>query len=402
MSEIFNINQQTMIDNRELESMVKKIKFLQESQDALLSIQDKLDRLRYFQSKRLLTYDLDFILSTWLVRLRELVKIEVCSVFLVEGEGIDFTHKISKPEKLALIVQKEIEAQIGLGNFGRAIVNDIPLSVNAEVFGKGSSRSKFSVMIAPLNNVEKTIGSLVMIFEQDKDFIRQQTMSLLHILVKFFSVCLENAFLFTDLKSMYFSTIKAIANSIEARDPYTRGHSERVAGIAKVIAVELGWEGKRVELIDWGGVLHDVGKIGIPDSILNKPAKLNDEEFRYIRMHPLIGSQIIQDISFLDEVIPYVLDHHERFDGKGYSNGLAGKDISIEGRLLAVADTFDAITSDRPYRNGLSYEYAREEILKNRGKQFDPEVVDAFESAWSGGRIKTYGGEEGIDICQSW
>ena len=330
-------NKQTRIDQNELESMVKKLRFLEESNSALISIQNKLDRLSRFQSEKLLSYDVHYILETWLVRLSELVKIEVCSVFLVEEEGIEFIHKISKPEELSPVIQKEIEAQINLGNFGQAISNGIPLSVKAEVFGKESNR-RLSIMIAPLSNLKRIIGAVVIVFEQDKEFIRQRTLKLLHILVDFFSLSLENAYLFDDLKSAYFYTIKAITNSIEARDPYTRGHSERVAQFAKVIAEELDWGKNEIELIDWGGMLHDVGKIGVPDSILNKPGKLTDDEYRQIQAHPLIGAQIVEGISFLESARPYILEHHERFDGKGYSRGVAGKNISVQGRLLAVAD----------------------------------------------------------------
>ncbi len=379
-------NKQIKIDQNELESMVKKLRFLEESNRALISIQDKLDRLSHFQSKMLLSYDVHHILETWLVRLRELVKIEVCSVFLVEEGGIEFIHKISEPEKLSPVIQKEVEAQISLGNFGRAISKGIPLSVPAEVFGKESGRL-LSVMIAPLSNLKRTIGAVVIAFEENKDFIRQQTLRFLHILVDFFSLSLENAYLFNDLKSAYFDTIKAIANSIEARDPYTKGHSERVARFSKAIAEEFNWDKNEIELIDWGGVLHDVGKIGIRDSILNKPGKFTDDEYNEIKLHPLIGTQIVKDISFLEPVIPYVLEHHERFDGKGYPGGMAGKNISIKGRLLAVADAFDAMTSDRPYRKGLKPEDALKEILRNGGTQFDPEVVRAFERAWMSGKV---------------
>lgn len=379
-------NKQIRIDQNELESMARKLRFLEESNIALISIQDKLDRLSHFQSKMLLSYDVHHILETWLARLGELVKIEVCSVFLVEEGGIEFIHKISKPEKLSPVIQKEVEAQISLGNFGRAISKGIPLSVPAEVFGKESGRL-LSIMIAPLSNLKRTIGAVVIVFEEDKDFIRQQTLRLLHILVDFFSMSLENIYLLDDLKSAYFYTIKAIANSIEARDPYTRGHSERVARFSKVIAEEFNWDKKEIELIDWGGALHDVGKIGIHDSILNKPGKLTDDEYNEIKLHPLIGTQIVKDISFLEPVIPYVLEHHERFDGKGYPKGVAGENISIKGRLLAVADTFDAMTSHRPYRKALKPADALKEILRNQGTQFDPEVVRAFERAWISGKV---------------
>ncbi|MEA3428722.1 MAG: hypothetical protein U9Q84_05820, partial [Thermodesulfobacteriota bacterium] len=164
-------NKQIQIDQNEFESMANKLRFLEESNSALISIQDKLDRLSRFQSETLLSYDVHNILETWLVKLRELVKIEVCSVFLVEEGGIEFIHKISKPEKLSPVIQMEVEAQINQGNFGQAISSGIPLSTQAEVFGKESGRI-LSIMIAPLSNLKRTIGAVVIVFEEDKDFIR--------------------------------------------------------------------------------------------------------------------------------------------------------------------------------------------------------------------------------------
>jgi putative nucleotidyltransferase with HDIG domain len=228
----------------------------------------------------------------------------------------------------------------------------------------------------------------MIIFEEDEDFIRQQTLKLLYILSSFFSLSLENAYLFEDLKRSYFDTIRAVANSVEARDPYTRGHSGRVAEISKAVATELQWSKRDIELIDWGGVLHDLGKVGIDDAILNKPGKLTDEEFEIMKSHPLIGFQIIEDISFLKPVVPFILEHHERFDGRGYPRGLKGSGISKEGRILAVADAFDAMTTDRPYRKALAARTAMDELLRVAGTQLDPEMVTAFEKAWRSGKIK--------------
>ncbi len=373
---------QVRIGQDELESMTKRLRFLEESNSALISIQDKLERLSYFRPETISSYNVHHILETWLSRLGELVKTEVCSVFLVEDESLEFVHEISKPEGLSSLIQKEVETQISLGTFGQTINSGVPTCVPAEVLGKESGRL-LSIMIAPISNRERTLGAIVVVFEEDKKFIRQQTSRLLYILAKFLSMSLENAYLFNDLKSAYFDTIKAIANSIEARDPYTRGHSDRVARIAKTIAEELNWDKNEIELIDWGGMLHDVGKIGVYDAILHKRGKLTTEERGIMELHPLIGAQIIEGISFLKPIIPYVLEHHERFDGKGYPQSFSGNGISIKGRLLSVADAFDAMISDRPYRKALKPEEAFKEILSGAGSQFDPEIVRGFEKVWA-------------------
>ena len=374
------------ISPEELKLMVKKLRFLDKSNNALIGLQDKIERMCQLHYDMILSHDIRNILEIGLSKFHELIKTEVCSVYFVDEKKFEFVHKISIPATHSVIIQQEIEAQIKAGTFGWVINNGLPTCVPAEVIGKESNQH-LSVIIAPLSNKKRTIGVVIVVFEQDSDFIRQQTLKLLYIIASFLSLSLENAFLFTDLKQSYFDTIRAVANSVEARDPYTRGHSQRVGKIAKVIAGEFDWDQERKELIDWGAVLHDVGKIGIPDSILNKPSRLTNEEYSIIKNHPRIGAEIVKEISFLKPVMYYILEHHERFDGKGYPRGLDGKNISIEGRILAIADTYDAMTSNRPYRNGMEPEVAIKEILNNAGTQFDPQIVDAFHNSCREGRM---------------
>lgn len=378
--------EQIQDDSDEFKSVVEKLHFLEESNNALVVIQDKLERLSSFHSEMMSSYDIHQILEKGLAKFQELVKTKVCSVFLVDEQGFEFVHKVSLPEELSSTVQKEVDAQIRSGIFGGIVNSSNPACIPTEVF-KSESNQSLSIIIAPLSHKERTIGVVVIIFEEDQDFIRQQTLKLLYILAGFFSLTLQNAYLFNDLKRSYFDTLRAIANSIEARDPYTKGHSHRVGQIASAIAKELNWSGDEMEFIDWGGMLHDVGKIGIHDAILNKPGKLDNEEYEAIKLHPSIGAQVVKDISFLEPVMPYILEHHERFDGKGYPQGLAGENISIKGRLLAVADAFDAMTSDRPYRKAFKPEIALREILEKASSQFDPKIVEAFERAWLSGDI---------------
>jgi putative nucleotidyltransferase with HDIG domain len=306
----------------------------------------------------------------------------------VDEQGFEFIHKVSIPEELSSTVQREIDAQIKSGTFGSIISSGNPACVPTEFF-IGEGNQSLRIIIAPLSHKERTIGVVVIIFEEDQDFIRQQTLKLLYILAGFFSLAIQNAYLFNDLKRSYFDTIRAIVNSVEARDPYTKGHSHRVGRIARAVANELDWSDDEIELIDWGGMLHDVGKIGVNDAILNKPGKLDKNEYEAIKLHPLIGAQIVKGISFLEPVVPYILEHHERFNGKGYPQGLVGENISIKGRVLAVADVFDAVTTDRPYQKALDPEVAFKEIIaKNALSQFDPKIVDAFKRAWLSGKIE--------------
>lgn len=176
----------------------------------------------------------------------------------------------------------------------------------------------------------------------------------------------------------YRETIAAATASIDARDAYTAGHSKRVADIACKVGRKLGLEDSQLECLELAALLHDIGKIGIPDYILNKRGKFNEIEFQKIREHPTIGCSILEKIKFLSPMLPAILYHHERPDGKGYPEGLKADEIPIGASVLAIADTYDAMTSDRPYRSALSHESAVEELKKLKGMQFKKEVVDAF------------------------
>jgi response regulator RpfG family c-di-GMP phosphodiesterase len=198
---------------------------------------------------------------------------------------------------------------------------------------------------------------------------------------------IENSTLYEELRDSYMETLTALANAVEARDIYTRGHTERVWYMAELIARQMGWSEDKLWEVRMGGILHDIGKIGVPDAILNKPEALTQEEFEIMKQHPACGAKILEGISFLKPALPYVLYHHERFDGTGYPYGLVGEAIPIQGRLMAVVDTFDAITSDRPYRKSKGFGLAISEIKDCSGTQFDPKVADIFVGAWEQGKI---------------
>ncbi len=183
-----------------------------------------------------------------------------------------------------------------------------------------------------------------------------------------------------DLRLAYVQTIGVLAEAIDAKDPYTRGHSDRVGVYASRIAREMGLQRKPIERIYIAGLLHDVGKIGVPDAIIAKPGRLTESETRQIREHVTTGARILGSVVFLADVVPCVLHHHEWFDGsaRGYPEQLAGAAIPLPSRVIAVADTVEAMTSDRPYRKALPLETVLREIHRFRGSQFDPVVAEAF------------------------
>jgi len=179
-----------------------------------------------------------------------------------------------------------------------------------------------------------------------------------------------------------YATVRALAEAVDAKDHYTRGHSLRVASYATELARELGHDEQFCNLVFMTGTLHDVGKIGVPDAVLQKPSRLDDDERLLMESHPVLGEKIVSQVPQLTDTLPGVRHHHERWDGKGYPDGLRSDGIPVIARILAVADTFDAMTSDRPYRKGLAEEAAVEEIDRGAGTQFDPEIAKVFVAAW--------------------
>ena len=182
-----------------------------------------------------------------------------------------------------------------------------------------------------------------------------------------------------ELRDSYFATVRALTNAVEARDVYTGKHAERVAAYALAIGKELGqaWEGKPE--IEFGFLLHDIGKVAIPDSILHKPEPLTPQERSLIEQHPVTGWEIVKQVDFLGAASDVVRHHHERWDGDGYPDGLKGEDIPFTARVFAVADTLDALTTDRPYRPASRFAEARALIEEAKGTQFDPQVVEALD-----------------------
>jgi putative nucleotidyltransferase with HDIG domain len=184
--------------------------------------------------------------------------------------------------------------------------------------------------------------------------------------------------LYTKMRKMYLETIRALAAAIDAKDPYTKGHSERVAKIAVVLATELNLPDRDIEDIEYTALLHDIGKIGIADRILGKSSKLSNEEFKKIKEHPIVGAKIIEPVDFLKNSYKTIYHHHEKYNGSGYPDGLKEKDIPLCARIIAVADAYDAMGSDRPYRKKLSKEKILKEFTEQSGKQFDPQIVNAL------------------------
>ena len=259
---------------------------------------------------------------------------------------------------------------------------ELVLSRTAAGLGPAELRLLFpedtgSILLMPLALKGEGLG-LLMLGGQESDTFRREKREICRTLLAQAGTYLENVRLIENINNMYVSSIYALATALDERDPYTRNHSDKVTQYAMTITYELGLPMDEQKEIKTAGMLHDIGKIGIPDSILLKPGKLTEEEFAIIRSHPVRGARIIRNIEPLRGIIPIVEHHHERWDGRGYCSGLAGTDIPLGARVLAVADSYDAMTSDRTYRSRMPHEQALAELKRCAGAQFDAELVEVF------------------------
>ena len=189
---------------------------------------------------------------------------------------------------------------------------------------------------------------------------------------------LRNLSLVERLKRTSFETVRALVSAIDKKDRYTCGHSERVGILARMTGREMGLAPEDIQELEWAGLLHDIGKIGIPESILNKPGKLTNDEYAVIKKHPQMSYDVLEPIEALAGVMRTVIEHHENFDGTGYPKGLRGEAISLSGRIMHVVDVFDALTSDRAYRGAYDIEKALAILRQDAGTKFDATVVDSF------------------------
>ena len=225
------------------------------------------------------------------------------------------------------------------------------------------------------------LGWLVAINHEDNAAFSSTEASLLRSVSTILGIHFANRERFEEQANLVADIVRALTTSIDAKDPYTRGHSDRVAQIAVVLARTLGVEDEVMRTLYIGGLLHDVGKIGVDDTVLRKEGKLTEEEYAQIKLHPELGRQILADLKPLQEVLPIVLHHHERWDGNGYPDGIAGEEIELTARITAVADAYDAMTSDRPYRRGMPQEQVEQVLRDGAGSQWDADVVDAYFTA---------------------
>ena len=247
-----------------------------------------------------------------------------------------------------------------------------------------------SVIATPLKIRENTFGTVTgVMVKEDASPFSEKDLYYLDFMARRAAFVIENVALYENIYENLFATLYAFVEAIEARDPYTKQHSSRVAEVARTIGQELGCSGEELDRLGFSGQLHDIGKIGIRDSILLKPGPLTKDEFEVIKKHPVIGANIIGHMGLMAEEQKIIRHHHERWDGSGYPDALKGEAIPFLSRILAVADVYDAMASDRAYRKKVADEIIIETIKKNAGTQFDQAIVDGFLRAYAKGAFAT-------------
>ncbi|MBC7230731.1 MAG: GAF domain-containing protein [Actinobacteria bacterium] len=336
--------------------------------------------------------DLETVLQQIVQMSVGLMDAKISSIMLLDEESEELV--IAAAQGLSESYIRKGPIKVGESIAGRVILEGRPIAVydirqdpRHAYAEQARMEGLCSLLSVPLNLKDRVIGVLNIYTDEPHAFTPHE-INLFTSLASQAAIAIENARLFESLEEIYIEVITAMASAIDARDAYTHGHSQRVTEYAVAIAEEMGLSPAEVDIIRNASILHDVGKIGIKEEILKKPGRLSEEERREMEYHPFIGTKILHSVRLLEPVMPLVYHHHERYDGTGYPDGLRGEEIPLGARIISVADAFESMTSDRPYRKAMPVEEAMAELRYNAGRQFDPRVVEVFSRLAEEGKIE--------------
>ena len=339
----------------------------------------------------------DNIINTFLTGLEELLSSDVISVKIFDKEkpskAVSYYSILKVPQERG----KEI-IDFPWEQFSKDLSSSTPLLLDRQekipesLYPESTQELEFCYLIPVFLN--GYLVSIISLGYSQKHSSMEKDLTKAQQLTDQMAIALANSSLVQDLDNLHWATVRALAKTVDAKSSWTAGHSERVCALAIDTALNLNLDHKAINNLRQGALLHDIGKVGIPNAILDKPDKLTDQEFDLIKNHPRLGEQILEPIKEYSHALPIVLQHHENYDGSGYPDGVAGKDIAYLARILAVADVFDAMTSDRPYRAGWPYEQVIRFISDKSGSKFDPDIAQVFIQTVEN---KSYGQLENIE-----
>lgn len=328
--------------------------------------------------------DLNRVLEVALDRAEKLCRAETSSIWQLDEQSGELFFRVVRGKVAGDIRDRRVKLGEGIvGTVAQSGEGEIVNDVRDDSRWRGDLSSTFqtrAILAVPLRARGRRVGVLQMLNPIGKDDFDQDDLERMRLFAAPLGPAIDNARLYTALKSLYLDTVTALAEAVEKRDPYTGGHVRRVVLYSVLLGFEMGLPQQDLDRLRIASTLHDVGKIAVPDQVLRKPAPLDDEEYRIMKRHTVDGAEILSRIPELRDVLPGVRSHHERLDGRGYPDGLREDEIPLSARIIAVADTYDAMTSSRPYREALKHEVAVKEIREGAGSQFCPHVVAAFES----------------------
>ena len=342
--------------------------------------------------------DIEQVLQLAMDRAERLCRAETSSIWEVDNRQGELFFHIVRGSAAAEIKNRRVP--IGEGIVGRVAASgrgEIVDEVAVDPGWRGDLSGTFltkAVLTVPLKAHGQVVGVMQLLNPVDRVTFSPEDLERMRLFAAPLGQAIDNARLYAVLKGQFVDTVTALSEAIEKRDPYTGGHVRRVVLYSLLLGSEMKLDEAELAKLRLASTLHDVGKIAVPDNVLRKPAPLDASEEEVMKRHTVDGADIISRIRELREILPGVRSHHERLDGKGYPDGLSGSDIPLPARIIAVADTYDAMTSSRPYRSALAVETAVAEIRRGVGTQFCPRVVDAFCRLTERGAFTVGAGEE--------
>ena len=338
------------------------------------------------------TLNLSDVLELALEKAEEICRAETSSIWELDSQAGELFFRLVRGQAAGEI--QSLRIPLGQGIVGSVaqkkraeVINDVAADPRWAGDAYGHFRTE-AILAVPLVAQGEVVGVLQLLNPVGKEGFSPGDLRRMDLFAGALANAIANARLYAQLKSQFMEMITALAEAVEKRDPYTGGHVMRVVHFSRALGEELNLDGETLEEVLLAATLHDIGKIAIPDAVLQKPTSLSFDEFELMKTHPVDGFDILHKVQGFHRLLPGVRSHHERWDGGGYPDGLKALEIPLVARIIAVADTFDAMTSDRPYRRGLSQEVAASEIEKGAGTQFCPEVVQAFSRVYHRGDLK--------------